>query len=67
MLVLSRKPGERIRIGSDVRITLVRIGANSVRLGIEAPGQRIIREEIVPAEEAAAVVAAVAELAESSN
>lgn len=37
MLVLSRKPGERIRIGDDVTLTIVRIGPNSVRLGIDAP------------------------------
>jgi carbon storage regulator len=47
MLVLSRKTGERIRIGNDVRITIVRIGPNSVRVGIEAPGStNILREEL---------------------
>ena len=37
MLVLSRKKGERIRIGEDVIITVVEIGHDKVRLGIEAP------------------------------
>ena len=56
MLVLSRKPGERILIGDNVAITVVRIGPNSVRLGIDAPrdinrviyGGRfyIVREEL---------------------
>jgi carbon storage regulator len=47
MLVLSRKQGERIRIGNDVRITIVRIGPNSVRVGIEAPDDlNIVREEL---------------------
>ena len=47
MLVLSRKPGERILIGDDVAITVVRIGPNSVRLGIEAPRDKnIVREEL---------------------
>ena len=47
MLVLSRKPGERILIGSDVKITVIRIGPNSVRIGIDAPGHvNIVREEL---------------------
>jgi len=47
MLVLSRKSGERILIGSDVKITVIRIGPNSVRIGIDAPGHlNIVREEL---------------------
>ncbi len=47
MLVLSRKSGERILIGDDVTITVVRIGPNNVRVGIEAPRERsIVREEL---------------------
>ncbi len=47
MLVLSRKTGERILIGDDVAITVVRIGPNSVRVGIEAPRTtNIVREEL---------------------
>lgn len=47
MLVLSRKPGERIIIGDDVTLTVVRIGPNSVRLGIDAPREmNIVREEL---------------------
>ena len=47
MLVLSRKAGERILVGDDVTITVVRIGPNSVRLGIEAPRETtIVREEL---------------------
>ncbi len=47
MLVLSRKPGERILIGDDVTITVVRVGMNSVRIGIEAPPNvNIVREEL---------------------
>jgi len=47
MLVLSRKAGERILIGDDVAITVVRVGPNSVRVGIEAPRSvNIVREEL---------------------
>ncbi len=47
MLVLTRKSGEAIRIGDDVRIVVVEIRENQVRLGIEAPiEQQVHREEI---------------------
>lgn len=46
MLVLSRRALEQIRIGSDIVVTVLQIGANRVRLGIDAPGQRITREEV---------------------
>lgn len=52
MLVLSRKLGQRFQIGDDVRITIVKIDRNSVRIGIEAPeDMTIFREEIIPAAE----------------
>ena len=63
MLVLSRKVGERILIGDEIRLTIVRIGAGGVRVGIEAPSQlNVVREELkdraaqaeVPPEKAAA-------------
>jgi len=47
VLVLSRKPGERILVGNDVVITVIRVGPNSVRLGIDAPESvNIVREEL---------------------
>jgi carbon storage regulator len=47
MLVLSRKPGERILIGDQIAITIVRIGPNTVRVGIDAPREMtIVREEL---------------------
>jgi carbon storage regulator len=50
MLVLSRKIGEKIRIGDDITITVVDIGRSRMKLGIEAPaGHRILREELLPA------------------
>jgi carbon storage regulator len=45
MLVLSRKLGESILIGDDIRVTVVRIRVNDVRIGIEAPcGIQVDRE-----------------------
>ncbi|MEE8423551.1 MAG: carbon storage regulator CsrA [Thermodesulfobacteriota bacterium] len=47
MLVLTRKSGESIRIGDDVRIVLLDIKGHQVRLGIEAPHDvPIHREEL---------------------
>lgn len=37
MLVFSRKLNEQFLIGNNVTVTVVEIGANRVRLGIEAP------------------------------
>ena len=47
MLVLSRKVGERILVGDQVTITVVRITGGGVRIGIEAPKElSVIREEL---------------------
>ena len=47
MLVLSRKRNQTIVIDGDIRITVVSIQGNQVRLGIEAPDSvGIVREEI---------------------
>jgi len=47
MLVLSRKVGERIWIGDDIAITVVRLTSGGVRIGIEAPNElAVVREEL---------------------
>ncbi len=47
MLVLTRKSGEAIRIGDDIRVVVVEVKDNQVKIGIEAPhSQTIHREEI---------------------
>ena len=56
MLVLSRKIGERIQIGSDITLVVTRIIGNRITLGIEAPPSVTIRRaELEPlAQEATA-------------
>ncbi len=49
MLVLSRKLGEKIVIGDNIVLTVVKIDRNQIRLGIEAPHEvPVYREEIAP-------------------
>lgn len=37
MLILTRKLGESIKIGEDIKITLLEINGRQLRIGIEAP------------------------------
>jgi carbon storage regulator len=47
MLVLSRKQSERIRLGNDIVVTVVRVAGDKVRLGIEAPANvLVLRDEL---------------------
>lgn len=47
MLVLSRRLGETIRIGSDITITVLEISGNRIRVGIDAPAQiAVLRGEL---------------------
>lgn len=48
MLVLNRKSHEHIRIGDEIRITVVQLDGNCVRLGVDAPrGVTILRDELL--------------------
>lgn len=51
MLVLSRKRGEAIVVGDNIRISIVEVQGNRVRLGIEAPTSVRVRREELPPEE----------------
>lgn len=47
MLVLTRKVGERILIGENIAVTVVKMTGGGVRLGIEAPPElAVVREEL---------------------
>lgn len=47
MLILTRRPGERVVIGDDVTVMVMEVTGQTVRLGIAAPKELpIYREEI---------------------
>ena len=47
MLVLTRREGESLRIGPDVRVTVVALASGQVRIGIEAPDHVFVHREEV--------------------
>jgi len=50
MLVLSRRKDESVVIGDQVRVTVVEIRGNRVRLAIDAPPEvKVLRTELVDA------------------
>ena len=47
MLVLTRKAGEELVIGDNIRVTINRVSGNRVTIGISAPEDvRIVRGEL---------------------
>jgi carbon storage regulator len=47
MLIITRRPGEKIMLGDDVVIEVIEVSGSSVRIGIDAPRSiRVFREEI---------------------
>ena len=53
MLVLSRKEAQRIRLGDSIVISVLRIGGDKVRIGIEAPKDMLVlRDELKEFEDA---------------
>jgi carbon storage regulator CsrA len=47
MLILSRKPGEKVVIGDNITVTVVEVNGNWVRLAFNAPDDvRILRGEL---------------------
>jgi len=47
MLVLSRKESEKVLLGDEIVLTIVRLSGDRVRLGIQAPSDMLIlREEL---------------------
>lgn len=47
MLILTRRHGEKIRVGTDIEMTVLGIKGNQVRIGVNAPEwMSVHREEI---------------------
>lgn len=47
MLVISRKPGEKLFIGDEIVVTVLEVKGNRVRLGIDAPADvPLLRSEL---------------------
>lgn len=47
MLIITRRPGEKIVLGDDITVTVMEVSGQTVRLGIDAPKELpIYREEI---------------------
>ncbi|MBU0995483.1 MAG: carbon storage regulator CsrA [Proteobacteria bacterium] len=47
MLVLTRKTGEKIKIGENIYVSILEISKSGVRIGIEAPREvSILRHEV---------------------
>ena len=50
MLILTRTPGESLKIGEDIVITVLEVNGRQVRIGIDAPDTvHILRSELQPA------------------
>ena len=64
MLIITRRPGEKIMVGDDVVVEVIEVSGSSVRIGIAAPKSiPVYREEIwaaVQAENKAAAQGAIA-------
>ncbi len=51
MLVLTRKSGEQIQIGDDIRITILSNEGGKVKVGIDAPkAVTVLRTELIHAD-----------------
>ncbi|WP_315858771.1 carbon storage regulator CsrA [Blastopirellula sediminis] len=68
MLVLTRKQQEKIQIGDDIVITILKVKGNSIRVGIEAPKDvRVVRGELPKSEMADDEQSAAAQPSEDSQ
>jgi carbon storage regulator len=49
MLIVTRRPGEKIQIGEDIRVDILEVkSGGSVRIGVEAPRHvKVLRSELI--------------------
>ncbi len=47
MLILTRRPGESLYVGDDIRITVLSVQAKQVKIGLSVPMEMVVyREEV---------------------
>lgn len=47
MLILSRRPGESLHLGDDIKITILSVKGQQIKLGLDVPEHMpVYREEI---------------------
>ncbi len=48
MLVITRQPGDSILIGDDIKVMILEVSGDKIKMGIEAPRSvRIMRSEVL--------------------
>ena len=48
MLIITRRPGERVMIGDDIVVAVIDVKGSNVRIGIDAPREiAVFREELL--------------------
>jgi carbon storage regulator len=51
MLILTRKQGESITIGDDIKVTILDVKGKYVRVGVEAPRDLAVHRQETPLDE----------------
>ena len=47
MLILTRRPGESLHLGDDIKITILSLHGKQVKIGLSVPGDMtVFREEV---------------------
>lgn len=68
MLILSRKVDEKIKIGTDITITIIEVRGDQVKIGVEAPKSvKVFRQEVFNAIQSENKAAAQAPSAETMS
>ena len=51
MLVITRQPGDSILIGEDIKVIILEVSGDKIKIGIDAPRSvRIMRSEVLDTE-----------------
>jgi len=59
MLILSRKVDQKIKIGTDITLSIIEIRGDQVKIGVEAPKSvKVFRQEVLEAIQSENIAAA---------